>query len=239
MSPVSDYTEHFSSALFNINILLLQTLQNVPSTLSCLGSKLQNDPDIQKQISVLAREGKAVADSFRQVIAIDGGKILTETNRLANTSNPTDVNTHKLRETLKSARDSLTSERKEVVTLQTDIHSNIEECNKRKKQHETNKQTTQNRLHSIPADIASLDESISAHEASVRTLEQSARDLDGQADNLRRSANEKRKRGIFGGVLGVVVGAALAPFTGSIPRIKTVYVFRLFLCSGFKLATTA
>ncbi|XP_045190708.2 uncharacterized protein LOC123547574 [Mercenaria mercenaria] len=197
-----------------LQLINAQQLLNVPSKLSELAAKLHHDKDIQNDINILARDGQQVANSFKRMLEADGSKILTEKNRLVKTSNPTDVEVDTLRKTLKAARDSLTSKHKDIITLEKDIHISIATCNGRKKQHDTERQTTNLKLETIPKEIASLNEKIKAHDDSIGTYDKSAQDLDNQAENLRRAARKKKRKGLFGGLVGGIVGVALAPFTG-------------------------
>ncbi|XP_060552597.1 uncharacterized protein LOC132713905 isoform X3 [Ruditapes philippinarum] len=191
-----------------------QQLQDVPSKLSSLAVNLHYDRDIQTEINSLAHDGQEIVISFQNTLKTEGGKILTERNRLVKTSNPTDVKVDTLRTILKRARTSLQYEQKDIISLESDIHINIERCHTRRKQHDTSRKNVNIELESLPKKISSLEDKIRAHDESVRNIEQSSNELDVQAENLRRAARKKKKRGLFGGVIGGIVGVALAPFTG-------------------------
>ncbi|XP_053407514.1 uncharacterized protein LOC123547254 [Mercenaria mercenaria] len=201
-----------------LQLIYAQQLQKVPSKLSALAALLHRDQDIQTEINRLARDGQQVANSFKRMLEADGSKILTEKNRLVKTSNPTEVKVDALRNTLKAARDSLKSEHRDIITLENDIHKSIETCNGRKKHHDTERLATNQKLETIPKEIAILNEQIKAHDDSIGALDKSARDLDNRAENLRWAARQKTENriigGVFGGVIGGIVGFALAPFTG-------------------------
>ncbi|XP_053407513.1 uncharacterized protein LOC128559544 [Mercenaria mercenaria] len=225
-----------------IQLIYAQQLQKVPRNLSALAAKLHHDPDIQTKIYRLSRDDQQVANSFNRTLEADGSKIHTEKNRLVNTSNPTDVKVDTLRKTLKAMRDSVTSLQRYIITLEKDYHSSIEAVNGRKKQHDTNIQTTKQTLETIQTEISSLEHLIKALDESIGTIEQISRDcesrgtleqssryLDIQAKNLRSAARQKRDNGIFGGVtsgvigdvideigrvIGGIFGVALVPYTG-------------------------
>lgn len=199
----------------------MQTIRNIPPKLASIALTLQNDPGIHTLIRGLADDGNYVAGRFSEIMRTDVCKILALVTQLAKTSNPTNENVYKLKQTLNNAI-SPVQETKKIVTLQTYIHSCIEECNKLKIQHETNKK---NRLSSICEENASLDESISAHDDIVRALEQSASELEKQPCNILSISPYQTYQCTSGVVAEVLLGVSLVvQYTykvHDVPTIKT------------------
>lgn len=119
-----------------------------------------------------------------------------------------------MKSALTAAIESLTSNKQQVINLETDIHSNIEKCRSRKTQHETELKYKESKINGLLSEIKNLEVRIAAHEDEASTLENGAAELDRRVDELKREAREKREKAEQGGIISAIVGGVLAPFTG-------------------------
>lgn len=194
--------------------MILQQLQSLPIRLRYLASQLHHDEDIQERIIDLVHDGNEAVTAFRQIMKVSGDEILTAKNRLMKVDSPADVTVNTFRQTLKDTRISLEREKMKIVYLQTKIHTAIEESNRRKKEHQTAKRKISISLHAIPEDIQQLASKIKEYEKLIKVYYRRAEEMEQTAYMFEREANNKGGGGIVLGILGGIIGAVLAPFTG-------------------------
>lgn len=143
----------------------------------------------------------------------DGNVILAQKELLLKATAPSDVNITKMKSSLQSITSKLKSVRGDVVNMQTHVHGSIESCRARKRQHESEVASKNSTISSLQGQISTAQSNIESCEKDSASFDQSAQELENRAGDIERAARRKRKRGRFG-VLGGIVGLALAPVTG-------------------------
>lgn len=147
----------------------------------------------------------------------DGNVILAQKELLVKAQSPSDVNVTKMKTSLGSITSGLKSVRNDVLTMQGSVHSDVESCRSRKRQHESSVSSKQGSISSLQGQINTCESEITTHQNDITSFEQSAQELDNRAGDIERAARRKRKRGRFG-FLGAAVGLVLAPVTGELIR---------------------
>ncbi|XP_045190709.2 uncharacterized protein LOC123547575 isoform X2 [Mercenaria mercenaria] len=182
----------------------------VPAKLNALSLKLGYDADIQKNINGISAKTTAAANSFIATMTNEGSQVLVNKSLLMTSLSPSDVKIANMKSSLNAATLALQANKQQVISLQTDIHSNVESFRGRKTAHESELSTKRSRISTIRSEIESLESSIQAHDKEASEVENGAAELDKRACDIRHAARRKRKRAGIGGIVGVV----LAPFTG-------------------------
>ncbi|XP_045190143.2 uncharacterized protein LOC123547252 isoform X2 [Mercenaria mercenaria] len=189
-------------------------LLTVPTKLNALSLKLGYDADIQNNINRISAKTSTAANSFKATMTNEGSQVLVNKSMLMTSLSPSDVKITNMKSSLNAATRALQANKKQVISLQTDIHSNVESCRGRKTAHESELTTKRTRISTIRSEIESLETSIQAHDTEASTVENGAAELDKRAHDIRQAARRKRKRAGLGGIIGGVVGVVFAPFTG-------------------------
>lgn len=188
-------------------------LYGIPTRLYNLSSKLKQDHDVQERILKIARKAKEAGNAFKSVILYEGHAVLLQKTLLLTTT-ASAINISDMQGALSAATLALTDTRTHVVCLQADMHHVIEICRERRVEYET-------KLDNILSTITNMWEEIDSTEVIITQLEDDASALNIKAVNLwdkaekvKKKAKEKRKNVETTGLVGGIVGLALAPFTG-------------------------
>ena len=185
----------------------------IPRRLHNLSSKLKHDNDIQAHITEIARKARAAEKSFTSVILYEGNAVLLQ-KTLLSTSAPNDVSVSDMQCALNAATSAMTDTRKLVVCLQSDMHDMIETCRGRKLKYESKLDSILSQISVKWTEIDKIDHSIPQLEEEASALNIQAIELKNKANYVQRKAKQKRQVVETTGIVGGIIGLALAPFTG-------------------------
>ncbi|XP_045190148.2 uncharacterized protein LOC123547256 [Mercenaria mercenaria] len=205
--------ENKNNEQFRFCTLDMAQLLVIPPRLHVLSSKLKRDRDIQKQINDIARKARTAAESFKSAISKEGSAVLLQ-KTLFITSSSNDISIADMQRALNAATQALTATSDIVVSLQRDIHSSIEICRGRKGHYESELDTILSRISNMWTEIESLEVIITIHEDEATSLSVEAVELNKRVYDMKKAAKKKRKHVETTGLIGGIVGLALAPFTG-------------------------
>lgn len=142
-----------------------------------------------------------------------GNAILEQKQDIANAVTPQEVNTKEFSQLLAEFVNHLNTFRLKVIEIQTETHSQFENCRARKRQHESTILNKKASISSLQEKISSEEAEISSCEADIPILKKGAEELESRAHDIAQAAEESEDTGIFGIIAGIA-GVVFAPLTG-------------------------
>ncbi|XP_045190147.2 uncharacterized protein LOC123547255 isoform X2 [Mercenaria mercenaria] len=188
-------------------------LQSISSRLQTLSSKLRRDPDIQMQIKCISKNAATTAESFKSALSKEGGNILLQKTLLL-TGNSGEANITDLQSALKVGKEALCVTRKNITCIQTNIRNTGDICSTRIAGYESDLSAVLTKISSASAEIDNLWANISTYEDEAAAASSEAFDLQERAAFKKKAAEQARHNANLIGIVGGLVGTALAPFTG-------------------------
>ncbi|XP_053407867.1 uncharacterized protein LOC123547603 isoform X2 [Mercenaria mercenaria] len=197
----------------------------VSAKLSPLSLKLGYDADIEENIKDISERTIAAANSVKETMTDEGSRVLDKSFLMTSLS-PSDVLITNMQSSLNAATRALQANKQQIISLQADIHSNVESCRGRKTAHESELFTRRTKISTIRFEIENLDASIKAHHDEACTTENGAAELVERARDLRHAARRKENRAGIGGIFGGLAGVMLTPVTGGASIVLGMRAFK-------------
>ncbi|XP_052252454.1 uncharacterized protein LOC127859074 isoform X10 [Dreissena polymorpha] len=190
-------------------------LSTMRLSLTTLSSLLILDPDIKTKMDQMVSKGRECFINYESTMRNEGGAILVQKELILAANSAGDVNVQGMLLSLDGITVKMKAVRDASLSLQSNVHSNIESCRRRKQMHETTIATDQLTLKNIEAEIQGINSQIASFEADIVSMDNDAGTLENRAEAIDSARRRKKKKGVWG-VVASVVGIGLAPFTGGV-----------------------
>ncbi|XP_052252444.1 uncharacterized protein LOC127859074 isoform X3 [Dreissena polymorpha] len=203
--------------LFTLSIGYTMSLElsTMRLSLTTLSSLLILDPDIKTKMDQMVSKGRECFINYESTMRNEGGAILVQKELILAANSAGDVNVQGMLLSLDGITVKMKAVRDASLSLQSNVHSNIESCRRRKQMHETTIATDQLTLKNIEAEIQGINSQIASFEADIVSMDNDAGTLENRAEAIDSARRRKKKKGVWG-VVASVVGIGLAPFTGGV-----------------------
>lgn len=178
-----------------------------------LVDRLELSTDIQDVVREIVDHSVECITDYHRVIEKYGTAVLAQKERLANAASVDEVNVGRMGKSLHRITEELCGIRRDLLSIETDVHSNIESVRARKREYDNEIGEKEEKLKDLEKEIDRLKSDIEECETESENCSSDARKLDDHASQMERRESDHKVWGLVG-VTGTVASFVMAPFTG-------------------------
>ncbi|KAH3845406.1 uncharacterized protein LOC127873079 [Dreissena polymorpha] len=187
-------------------------LNQIPGNLQSMSRELSGDADIKNDVNKLVIRGSKCVQSFDRMMRYEYREVFIQKELLFQANDAGEVNVPKLTKSVSDMTAALKAIRDDVMSTQSEVHSDIEKCRARVREKQNNLQQFEYTVSRMEREIREFESNILRLDGEINELDDNAGKLESRAREIDREAEEKTGWGI-GGIVMAVAGVILAPVT--------------------------